>query len=81
MSLLSLLLEYALNGVCICSSRARIFEIPLVEFVKESEGRGIRAKDNVEPGHFISASHWLFGVAASFIAGLIVVLAIQVCFL
>ncbi|KZS13967.1 furin-like protease 2 [Daphnia magna] len=67
------------NSTCIPASvEARIFEIPLVEFVKESEGRGIRAKDNVEPGHFISASHWLFGVAASFIAGLIVVLAIQV---
>jgi hypothetical protein len=49
-----------------------------VEFVKESEGRGTRAKENVEPGRFLSASHWLFGMAASFIAGIIVVLAVQV---
>lgn len=59
-------------------SSSRIFEIPLVEFVKESEGRGTRAKENVEPGRFLSASHWLFGMAASFIAGIIVVLAVQV---
>lgn len=67
-----------LTGLFVSSSR--IIEIPLVEFVKESEGRGTRAKDNVEPGRFLSASHWLFGMAASFIAGIIVVLAVQVLF-
>lgn len=50
-------------------------EIPVVQFVKESEGRGARAKDFGEP---VNLSRWAVGIAASFIAGLIIVLAVQV---
>lgn len=57
--------------------RARIIEIPLVEFVKESAGRGVRAKDNAETSHLQSASRWFVGMGASFIFGLIIVLAIH----
>ena len=57
---------------------ARIIEIPVVQFVKESEGRGVRAKEDVDQSSVIGTSHWFVGFLASFMAGIIIVLVVQV---
>lgn len=51
-----------------------------MQFVKESEGRGERAKDEDEPKQLIHFSHVAVGAAASFIAGLVIVLIVQVIY-
>ena len=67
------------NGTCVLNQRE---DGPLVQFVKESDGRGIRAKDDVmneAAGPRDSTySSWMVGIGASFLAGLIVVVAVQV---
>lgn len=46
--------------------------------MKESEGRGTRAKENADQGSVIGASHWFVGFLASFMAGIIIVIVVQV---
>ena len=50
----------------------------MVQFVKESEGRGVRAKEDVDQSSVIGTSHWFVGFLASFMAGIIIVLVVQV---
>lgn len=52
----------------------------MVQFVKESEGREARAKDNPAEGipRDSNFSHWIVGIGASVAAALVVVVAIQV---
>lgn len=59
-----------------------MIEGPTAQYVKESEGRGVRAKDEDIPSdyHVYRASHWVFGIGASLMAGLLVVAIVQVLF-
>ena len=64
------------NGSCLALSEETG---PLVQFVKESDGRETRAKDDVEGNPRDSTySHWMVGIGASFLAGLVVVIIVQV---
>jgi len=65
------------------NKRLRLLEGPTAQYVKESEGRGARAKDNYDnpSDHSVyRASHWVFGIGASLMAGLIVMLIVKVIF-
>jgi len=68
------------NGTCVSTNiQLRLIEGPTTQYVKESEGRGARAKDIPDEEYQLySASHWVFGIGASLMAGLFVVVIIQV---
>lgn len=52
-------------------------EGPVAQYVKESEGRGIRAKDNPAEPDASYWSSWIVGAGASILAGLTVVVVVQ----
>lgn len=52
---------------------------PLVAFVKESESRGERAKDEAEPSSAPSRGlQWLVGLGATLVAAMVVIVLVQV---